>query len=76
MLRDRADVDLDRRREFFAGDWLDGLAEHVVNRELKRFHGDLRILAVQLLLPQSRELFFGQKCVAQGSCSNRCLCSV
>jgi hypothetical protein len=64
--RNRADVDLDRRRELLAGDWLDGLAEHVVNRELKRFHGDVRILAVQLLIPQSRELFFGQKCVEQG----------
>jgi hypothetical protein len=64
--RNRGDVDLDRRHEFFAGDWLDGLAEHMVNRELASLHGDVRILAVQLLLSQSRELFFGQKCVEQG----------
>ena len=48
------------------GQRLDGLAEHVVNRELESLHGHARILAVQLLLPQSRELFFGQKCVEQG----------
>jgi hypothetical protein len=63
-LRNCADVDLDRRGVFLTDLRLRRLAEHVVDRELKRFHGDVRILAVQLLLPQSRELFFGQKCVA------------
>jgi hypothetical protein len=63
--RDRADVDLDRRREFFAGDWLDELAEHVVNRELESLERDVRVLAVQLFLPQLRQLCFGQKCVEQ-----------
>ena len=63
--RNRADVDLDRRREFFTDERPHRHAEHVVNRHLKSFHGDVRILAVKLLLPQSRELFFGQKCVEQ-----------
>ncbi len=65
MFRNRADVDLDRRRELLTDHRLHGLAEHVVNRELKRFHSDPRILAVQLFLPQLRQFFFGQKCVEQ-----------
>jgi hypothetical protein len=61
--RDRADVDLDRGRELLVDHRLHGLAEHLVHRHLESFERDVRILAVQLLFPQSRELFFGQKCV-------------
>jgi hypothetical protein len=38
MCRNGADVDLDRRREFFAGDWLDWLAEPIVIRKLERLY--------------------------------------
>ncbi len=41
--RDRADVDLDRRREFFAGDWLDGFAEHMELRKLESIPAIVRI---------------------------------
>ena len=65
MLRDRADVDFDGRRQFLTDDWLHRLSEHVVQRELEGLHGDVFVFRTQLLVPQFRELVFRQKRVEQ-----------
>jgi hypothetical protein len=50
-ISDRADVDLDRRREFFAGDWLDGLAEHIRVGQFESFPAIVTIFAAQPIIP-------------------------
>jgi hypothetical protein len=51
LKRDRADVDLDRLRGFFTGNWLHGLAEHIELCELERFPPIARILVLQPVFP-------------------------
>lgn len=48
---DRADVDLDRRRELLAHYGLDGLAEHIELRKLECFPAIVRILVLQPVFP-------------------------
>ena len=64
-MRNRADVDFDRRRRLLADHRLNWFPEEIKIRQLESLERNVRILVVQLLLPQFRELVFRQKRVEQ-----------